>query len=149
MPFLQKVLLYIFERPWPIYWMFSNPWAYMHQFWHHQICKHYQDIICILLFTIIFEIHYYFFIVLTIRLKICRSYKILLCSFLQGKMCAPDHNVNTFCHIKHLFNLFTPCFSYGIPKESSWPLFTSILVAISWKLFVESSKSCWKCLCCI
>ena len=50
----------------------SNACNYF-QFWRHQICKHYQNITCRLVFMIVFGIHCNFFIVSPIQLKICRS----------------------------------------------------------------------------
>ena len=51
--------------------MFPNP--LVKQFWHHQVCKLFQNITSTLAFRRVFGIHCNFFIVLTIWLKTCRS----------------------------------------------------------------------------
>ena len=45
--------------------MFLNPWI----FWHHQMRKHYQNITGLLMFSIVFEIHYNYFNVLSFGRK--------------------------------------------------------------------------------
>ena len=45
----------------------------INQFWHHQICTHYQNITSTLVSTIVFGMYYNFFIVWSAWLEICRS----------------------------------------------------------------------------
>ena len=75
---MSKVPPWMFEWLWLHFWpdlmrvLFPTSWVEK-QFWRHQICKHYQNITCRLVFMIVFGIHCNFFIVSPIQLKICRS----------------------------------------------------------------------------
>lgn len=76
---------------------------YISQFWGQQICKYYQNIASILVFTIVFGIHFSFFMVLTILTHICRSL------VLQSKICPmPDKLLRPINQAQPIGNLPRP-----------------------------------------
>ena len=62
------------------------------RFWRHQIYKH-QNITSGLVFTIVFRIHYSFFIALPIRLYICRSNDFFLFSLCYNGQCVCSRKI--------------------------------------------------------